>query len=136
LLVAALDPPVARTVLVGGLVEWSSYDGRRFALSTHEYSNGSVDQYGYRNLQLFALEGALPVWTFALGGALLEKRAWMAYTENTTYITYRVLRGTGVVDLEITPPSPTVHAQRVWSALCHHAKVPASPAANVTPTTT
>src|SRR6266516_1732783 len=47
LLVAALDPPVARTVLVGGLVEWASYMGRRYALSTHEYSNGFVDQHGY-----------------------------------------------------------------------------------------
>ncbi len=103
LLVAALTPPVERTVLVGGLIEWAAYDGRRYALSTHEYSTGVVDQHGYRNLQSFALEGALPVWTFVLGGALLEKRAWMAYGENTTYITYRMLRGTGTVDLEITP---------------------------------
>ncbi len=103
LLVAALDPPVARTVLVGGLVEWASYMGRRYALSTHEYSNGFVDQHGYRNLQSFALEGMLPVWTFALGGALLERRVWMVYGANTTYITYRVLRGARAVDLEITP---------------------------------
>jgi predicted glycogen debranching enzyme len=103
LLVAALTPPVERTVLVGGLIEWAAYDGRRYALSTHEYSTGVVDQHGYRNLQSFALEGALPVWTFALGGALLQKRAWMADGENTTYITYRVLRGTSAVDLEITP---------------------------------
>ncbi len=103
LLVAALNPPVERTVLVGGLVEWASYEGRRYALSTHEYSNGYVDQHGYRNLQSFALEGTLPVWAFALGGALLEKGVWMAYGENTTYITYRVLRGTAPVDLELTP---------------------------------
>ncbi len=103
MLVAAFTPPVERTVLVGGLIEWAAYDERRYALSTHEYSTGVVDQHGYRNLQVFALEGALPVWTFALGGALLEKRAWMAYGENTTYITYRVLRGIGTVDLEITP---------------------------------
>jgi predicted glycogen debranching enzyme len=103
LLVAALAPPVARTVLVGGLVEWASYAGRRYALSTHEYSSGFVDQHGYRNLQSFALEGMLPVWTFALGGALLERRVWMVYGANTTYITYRVLRGARPVDLEITP---------------------------------
>ena len=103
LLVAALTPPVERTVLVGGLIEWAAYDRRRYALSTHEYSSGVVDQHGYRNLQSFALEGALPVWTFALGGALLEKRVWMAYGENTTYITYRLLRGTRPVELEITP---------------------------------
>ena len=103
LLVAALSPPVERTVLVGGLVEWAGYEGRRYALSTHEYSNGYVDQHGYRNLQSFALEGALPVWMFALGGALLEKRVWMAYGENTTYISYRVLRATRPIDLDINP---------------------------------
>jgi predicted glycogen debranching enzyme len=103
LLVAALAPPVARTVLVGGAIEWASYAGRRYALSTHEYGNDFIDQHGYRNLQSFALEGTLPVWMFALGGALLEKRVWMAYSQNTTYITYRVLRGTGPVELEITP---------------------------------
>src|SRR5436190_726952 len=41
--------------------------------------------------------------TNGLGGALLEKRTWMAYGENTTYIAYRVLRGTGAIDLEISP---------------------------------
>jgi predicted glycogen debranching enzyme len=103
LLVAALNPPVERTVMVGGLVEWATCEGRRYALSTHEYSNGFVDQHGYRNLQSFALEGTLPVWTFALGGALLEKRLWMAHGANTMYISYRVLRGTQPVDLDINP---------------------------------
>jgi predicted glycogen debranching enzyme len=103
LLVAALTPPVERTVLVGGLVEWASYHGRRYALSTHEYSNGYVDQHGYRDLQSFALEGMLPVWTFALGGALIEKRLWMPEGANTTYISYRVLRAVRPIELDITP---------------------------------
>jgi predicted glycogen debranching enzyme len=103
LLVAALDPPVGRTMLVGGLIEWASYQGHRYALSTHEYSNSYVDQHGYRNLQSFALEGVLPVWAFALGGALLEKRLWMADGANTTYISYRVLRAVESIDLDITP---------------------------------
>jgi predicted glycogen debranching enzyme len=103
LLVAALNPPVERTVLVGGLIEWANYQDRRHALSTHEYSNGYVDQHGYCNLQSFALEGMLPVWTFALGGALIEKRLWMADGANTTYISYRVVRVVRPLDLDITP---------------------------------
>src|SRR5215470_7743595 len=103
LLVAALDPPVDRTVLVGGMIEWASYLGRQYALSTHEYSNSYVDQHGYHTLQSFALEGVLPVWTFALGGALLEKRLWMADGANTTYISYRVVRAIEPIDLDITP---------------------------------
>src|ERR1700674_1034591 len=64
LLVAALAPPVERTVFVGGSVDWATYDGRRYPLSTHEYGDGTIDQHGYRHLLSFALDGTLPVWTF------------------------------------------------------------------------
>jgi glycogen debranching enzyme len=107
LLVAALTPPVERTVLVGGLVEWATYDGRRYPLSAHEYGGGTIDPHGYRHLQSFRLEGMLPVWMFAIGDALLERRVWMAYGANTTYLTYRMLTqgvsSTRPLDLEITP---------------------------------
>ncbi len=102
-LVAALSPPVGRTVLVGGLVEWVSHDGRRYPLSAHEYGDHTIDPHGYRHLQEFALEGMLPVWTYALDDALLEKRVWMAYGANTTYVRYRLVRGGHPVTVEITP---------------------------------
>ncbi len=102
-LVAALTPPVARTVLVGGLVEWASCDERRYPLSAHEYSDHTIDPHGYRQLQEFALEGMLPVWTYALDDALLEKRVWMAYGANTTYIRYRLVRGSHPMTVEVTP---------------------------------
>src|SRR5437764_8616658 len=103
LLVAALTPPVARTVLVGGLVEGVAYDGRRYPLCAHEYASGTIDPHGYQHLQSFALQGVLPVWVFALADALLERRVWMGDSANTTYISYRLLRGTGPVDLEVRP---------------------------------
>ena len=40
----------------------------------------------------------LPVWTFALGDALLERRIWMAHGANTTYVAYRLLRGSRPLD--------------------------------------
>ncbi len=103
LLVAALAPPVERTVLVGGLVEWASYDGRRYPLSTHQYGDGTIDPYGYLHIQEFALDGMLPVWTFAFGDALLERRVWMEYRANTTYVHYRLARGAHLLELEVTP---------------------------------
>src|SRR5947209_19976057 len=103
LLVAALTPPVERTVLVGGLIEWATYDSQRYPLSTHEYGDGTIDPQGYRHLQSFTFKGTLPVWTFALADTLLERRIWMAYGTNTTYTSYHLLRGTGEVELEITP---------------------------------
>jgi glycogen debranching enzyme len=103
LLVAALHPPVDRTVLVGGVVEWATYDGKRYPLSTHEFGDGMMEPHGYRHLQSFALEGMLPVWVFALADALVERRVWMAHGANTTFVTYRLLRGSRELRLEITP---------------------------------
>jgi predicted glycogen debranching enzyme len=103
LLVAALNPPVERTVLVAGSLDRVRYDGHRYALSAHEYGEGTIDPHGYRNIQSFELDGAIPVWIFALGDALLEKRVWMARGANTTYVTYRVQRGSPPLDLEVAP---------------------------------
>jgi glycogen debranching enzyme len=103
LLVAALEPPVARTVLVGGLVEWATYDGNRYPLSTYEFAGGTVTPDGYRHLADFRLEGTLPVWTFALADALLERRHWMPHGANTTFITYRLARASLPVELDLTP---------------------------------
>ena len=56
---------------------------------------------GTVHIQDFRLEGTVPVWQFALGNALLEKRIWMRQGQNTTYVRYRVLRGTQAVSLGI-----------------------------------
>lgn len=103
LLVAALAPPVDRTVLVAGTVEWISYAGRRYPLSTHEYGDGTVAPDGYRHIESFRLEGTIPVWTFALADVLLERRVWMQHGANTTFVEYRLVRGTVPVELVVTP---------------------------------
>src|SRR6478609_79278 len=103
LLVAALEPPVARTVLVAGSVDWVTYGGERYPLSTHEFGEDTVTPDGYRYLESFRLEGTLPVWTFAFADALIERRIWMDYGVNTTFASYRLLRGSGPVEIEITP---------------------------------
>ena len=103
LLVAALEPPVARTVLVAGSVDGSTYEGVRYPLSTHEFGDDVITPDGYRYVESFRLEGTLPVWTFAVADALIERRVWMAYGANTTFVTYHLLRGSLPVDLEVTP---------------------------------
>jgi predicted glycogen debranching enzyme len=103
LLVAAMQPPVERTVLVAGMIERATYDGRNYALSTQEYADGTIDPRGYLHLESFALEGTLPVWRFALADALLERRLWMPHGSNTTCISWRLERGSANLDLDLTP---------------------------------
>ena len=55
------------------------------------------------HLDSFALDGQLPVWTWLIGDALVEQRIWMAHGQNTTYISFRLIRGTEAVQLELTP---------------------------------
>jgi len=93
LLVAALRPPVGRTLLAAKLDETIAYDGLATALGANRWADGTVAPQGFRALESFALEGTMPVWTYAVGDALLEKRVWMEQGANTTYVRYRLLRG-------------------------------------------
>jgi predicted glycogen debranching enzyme len=93
LLVAALRPPVERFVLVTKADEEITLpDGHIFRLGVNEYEDGTIDPQGHTYLASFALEGDIPCFTYQLADHLrLEKRIWMEYGENTTYVQY-VLR--------------------------------------------
>jgi len=60
-----------------------------------------VEPEGYQHLRRFRLEGTTPVWTFALGDALLEKRVWMQQRANTAYLRYDLLQGSQPLTLDI-----------------------------------
>ncbi|HEU5369318.1 MAG TPA: glycogen debranching enzyme N-terminal domain-containing protein, partial [Ktedonobacterales bacterium] len=95
LLVAALRPPVARTVLVAKMDEEIEYDQRTFYLGTNEYQDGTIHPGGFVHLERFALEDGLPVFLYRLGGPdelMLEKRIWMEHGQQTTYVRYRLFR--------------------------------------------
>jgi len=99
LLVAALDPPLGRTLLVSHVDETIRHNGRAYDLATHHWGDGTVAPRGVVHLDRFRLEGTVPVWTFALGDALLEKRVWMEEGTNTTYVQYRLRRARAPVTL-------------------------------------
>src|SRR5882724_7665680 len=77
LLVAALKPPVGRTQMVAKLEETVRFDGKDYLLATNRWASGAVEPKGYLHIESFRLEGTTPVWRFAVGGTLLEKRIWM-----------------------------------------------------------
>ncbi|MER3544984.1 MAG: glycogen debranching protein [Chloroflexota bacterium] len=102
-LVAALNPPVGRVVLVAKCNEVAYLDGETYPLTTNEYADGTVHPHGYYHLESFRLEGTIPVFTYALAEALLEKRLWMVHGANTTYVTYTLQRTARPLTLGITP---------------------------------
>lgn len=101
LLIAALKPPVGRTLLLTKLDETVEYNGQFYPLFTNRWGDGSINPQGNLYLESFHLDGTIPVWRFALGDALLEKRIWMQQGENTTYISYKLRRSTKPMKLAI-----------------------------------
>ena len=106
LLMAALQPPLGRTLLLAKIDETVEYEGiypesgRFYPLYVNRWANGVVEPDGHHHINRFHLEGTTPVWTFAFGNALLEKRIWMQPGANTTYIQYQLVRATGPLTIE------------------------------------
>ena len=103
LLVAALKPPVERVVLVAKLEASARYDGSAFALGSNEYADGTIDPRGFENLASFALEGLTPVWRWVIGDAVLEQRITMVHGENTTVVSFTLVRASSRLALTLKP---------------------------------
>ncbi|HEY9649843.1 MAG TPA: amylo-alpha-1,6-glucosidase [Coleofasciculaceae cyanobacterium] len=101
LLVAALKPPLDRKLLLAKIDEFVKYDNREYQLGANRWQGGLVEPQGYWHIESFHLEGTIPVWTFACGDALLEKRVWMQPGANTTYVYYHLRRATQALKLSL-----------------------------------
>jgi predicted glycogen debranching enzyme len=102
LLIAALQPPLGRTLLLTKLDETVLYGASHaYPLAVNRWSNQVVEPEGYRHLERFHLEGTTPVWTYACADARLEKRVWMQPGANTTYVRYDLRRATAPLCLSV-----------------------------------
>ena len=101
LLIAALHPPLGRTLMLAKLDESLCYDQQDYLIHTNRWSSGAVSPSGYEYLESFELEGTIPVWRFACADALLEKRVWMQQGANTTYIHYSLSRASSPLKLTL-----------------------------------
>ena len=103
LLIAALAPPLGRTLFLAGLELQADYLGQSFALSAHEYADGTVHPDGFRHLGAFALNAGLPVWTHVFGDVRLSRTVWMGRGVNTTYMSFRLEQASAPVRINIVP---------------------------------
>jgi predicted glycogen debranching enzyme len=107
LLIAALPPPLGRTVTLCQIWERLRLaDGRVVQLGGVERVGKLPEIPGAGYLREFRLESGLPVWRYEVEGLRLEKRVVMTHLQNTVHVLYRVGGATGPVRLEL---EPTVH---------------------------
>jgi predicted glycogen debranching enzyme len=127
LLVAAIIPPVERDVLVTKIDETIELpDTSVLTLGVNEYRDGTIDPQGYTYLDTFSLEADVPCFRYHLNEDLtLEKRVWMEYGQNTTYVQYALSSASsvGALALTLTPfcvyrsHHATTHGDANWHFL-------------------
>ncbi len=101
LLVAALRPPLDRTLLLAKVDDTAQYDRQFYPLFANCWKSGVVDPSGYKYIESFCLEGTIPVWHFTFEDVRLEKRIWMQPRANTTYIHYTLKQASQPLKLSL-----------------------------------
>ena len=103
LLVAALPAPQGRTMMLNHLWEEVGLpDGSEAVLAGQERDHPDPRFPANDYLAEFRLEAGLPVWTYQIGTAVLEKRLLLPHRQNTVHISY-ALKGGGPVRLRLRP---------------------------------
>lgn len=101
LLVAALKPPLQRTLLAAKLDETVTYRATSYELAANRWRDNYLSPRGFELIERFELDGSTPVWRYACADALLEKRIWMEQGANVTHVRYTALRAAFPITLQL-----------------------------------
>jgi len=107
LLVAAIDPPVERYVLLAKLDATATIGGLTYELATNDYPEAVYPQ-GYKLLESFSWE-PFPTWRWRAGDAVIEQTLCMVHGEDTTFVRYRLAAGSVPVQLAVRPLCTSRH---------------------------
>ncbi len=100
-LIAALPSPAGRTMMLNNLHESIEIAGKRTRLT--EQPDPDDTHAPLAALREFRLELGLPLWCYEHDGQVITKRILMSHRQNTVYITYERLSGSGQVELTLDP---------------------------------
>jgi predicted glycogen debranching enzyme len=119
-LIAALPPPVGRSVMLDQVAERLRFpDGTSADLSGYERGD-QLALPGAQYLREFRLEHGLPCWVFDFGAFVLERRLVFVHLQNTVFLSYRLLQGDGGVQLQLQPSlSVRGHVESISPRLAH-----------------
>ena len=90
LLIAPVDPPLGRSLVLAKGDATLSLGGRNYPLFTNRWGGGSVAPDGYGGLVEFALDGTIPCWRFGCGAAVIEHRVWLEPGADTVYAAWKL----------------------------------------------
>jgi len=113
LLIAPVDPPLGRSLVLAKADATLIAGDRRYPLFTNRWSGGSVAPPGHVTIESFHLDGTVPVWRFACGGRIVEHRIWMEPGADTTYLAWHV-EGEG------GGPAPSLSVSFLANGRDHH----------------
>lgn len=113
LLVAAMHPPVGRTVVVSKLDETIILGEHRFELGANQYS-GAVHPEGYTYLTGFERD-LFPEFYYQAGGIEIKKTIACVHGENTTVVMYEIVKAKKKFKLELLP----LYACRDFHSMAH-----------------
>jgi 4-alpha-glucanotransferase len=74
LLVAPVDPPLGRVLVLAKADALLLADSAGRPLFVNRWAGGAVDPAGNLALESFHLDGSIPVWRFAFGERIVEQR--------------------------------------------------------------
>jgi glycogen debranching enzyme len=100
LLVASLEPPAERHLVLSQLHETVVVNGHETSLSS--FSTGNYINTGYLLQTCFELD-PLPVFTYGSGDVLIEKTVSLVYGENTVVVRYRIRTGSDDAEVKVAP---------------------------------
>ncbi|PVX26083.1 MAG: glycogen debranching protein, partial [Candidatus Bathyarchaeum sp.] len=111
LLVAALNPPINRWILLTKLDEELKIGTQTYALGANEFHD-VMHPTGYRYLSSFVLD-PLPTYTYEVEGVTFQKTVFMPYMKNATAVIYEV---SNPLEKKLSiAVSPLVNSRHIYS---------------------
>ncbi len=102
LLVAAINPPTDRMVLLSKLDEAIVTDGYKYELSCNVYNGDVIHPKGNLYLESFTRD-FFPEWVYRASGIQIKKTICMIHNENTVIVNYKVEQADDSFTLELLP---------------------------------
>ncbi len=107
LLVAAVEPPIERYVLLAKLDATVTIGGLTYELATNDYAE-AVHPAGFKLLESFTPR-PFPTWRWRTGDALIEQTLCMKLGEDATFVRFVLREGTSPVQITLRPLCTSRH---------------------------